>query len=73
VSDCHKKSYPSLALALLALQRIKERSLDRGRKQPTGAYLCPQCRGQWHLTSKSPTQKPPWRKRRRRRSCIDGL
>jgi hypothetical protein len=33
----------------------------RGRKVPTGAYLCRSC-NRWHLTSKSATQTPPWAK-----------
>ena len=35
------------------------KKLARGLKAPTGAYLCGPCK-RWHLTSKSPTQTPPW-------------
>ena len=55
MSGCQKQRYSSSAAALGALKAIQRRSLKRHRKAPTGAYLCPLCRGQWHLTSKSPT------------------
>jgi hypothetical protein len=63
LSACHKKPYLNLAVALLAMRRIQERDQQRERTVPTGAYLCPHCRGCWHLTSRSKIQVPPWLKR----------
>ncbi|GAB3192062.1 hypothetical protein GCM10027261_03760 [Geodermatophilus arenarius] len=62
MSGCLKKRYPSQVAALLALRAIQKRSPEAERKRPTGVYLCSQCRGQWHLTSKSASQSPPWQK-----------
>lgn len=62
VPGCAKIPYPNLIAAELALRAIKQRCENRGQKAPTGAYLCGPCR-RWHLTSKSASQTPPWRKR----------
>jgi len=58
---CSKVRYPSqlhAELALAALRRNAER-------RETGSYLCSVCR-RWHLTSKSRSQVPPWRRKQKR-------
>lgn len=59
MSVCAKIPYPTRGSAEFALRAIHGVSLTRGRKPPTGAYFCTPCR-QWHLTSKSKSQVPPW-------------
>lgn len=56
---CPKVPFRTQLKAELALRSIRRRNAVRGRKCPTGTYLCPACKS-WHLTSKSPSQKPPW-------------
>ena len=63
MSDCSKIPYSSYTAATIALRAIRRKKIARGLKSPTGAYLCPSCK-RWHLTSKSPTQTPPWEKAR---------
>ena len=55
-------SRPDL-LPLVALKAIQQSSRERQRKAPTGAYLCPLCRGQWHLPPSHRRSPLPWRRR----------
>jgi hypothetical protein len=59
---CTKVPFRTQLKAELALRSIRRRNAVPGRKCPTGTYLCPACKS-WHLTSKSPSQKPPWSRR----------
>lgn len=59
--ECQKKPYPTLPAAVIALHAIRKAQVKRGRTGPTGAYWCRSCR-QFHLTSKSSTRLPPWRR-----------
>lgn len=56
---CEKLPYLTQLQAELALRAIARRARERGRRGPTGSYLCRPCR-RWHLTSKSKSQRPPW-------------
>lgn len=63
MSGCPKVHYPSRNDAERYMGVIAKKCAARGRKAPTGAYLCRECRC-WHLTSKSTSQVPPWEKAR---------
>lgn len=68
MSGCQKIPYKSCTAATIAMRAIRRKKAARGLKVPTGAYFCGTCRC-WHLTSKSPTQTPPWEKARSLRSA----
>lgn len=61
--SCNKVPYASQLDAELALAALRMKAHRRERRE-TGSYLCSAC-GRWHLTSKSPSQVPPWRKSRK--------
>ena len=53
MSDCTKIPYATLPLAAYKLQRIRARTLARGKaKAPIAVYPCPHSGHGWHLTSK---------------------
>ena len=63
MADCKKRPYLSEWDAIAALRAIRRKSDGAAGRQVRGAYFCPACRV-WHLTSKSKTRRPPWKKPR---------
>lgn len=58
-NSCKKTPYRTQLEAELALAALR-RAKRPGRRE-TGSYLCSACK-RWHLTSKSSSQVPPWRR-----------
>jgi hypothetical protein len=57
--SCSKICYATQDVAEFHLGAIRRINGRRGKRCPTGSYLCPYCRA-WHLTSHSRSQVAPW-------------